>query len=74
MCPPRPGHRQGSHEIQLAELPWSWLFGGVVVTLVIALFRGLPHTVSEVRAGLRASLDRGDPREPGDPRDMPYRP
>lgn len=51
-----------------------WLFGGVAVTLVIALFRGLPHTVSEVRAGLRARLDAGDPREPGDPRDMPYRP
>ena len=51
-----------------------WLFGGVAVTLVIALFRGLPHTVSEVRAGLRGSLEPSDPREPGDPRDMPYRP
>lgn len=50
-----------------------WLFGGVAVTLVIALFRGLPHTIGEVRAGLRGSLD-ADPREPGDPRDMPYRP
>jgi hypothetical protein len=51
-----------------------WLFGGVAVTLVLALFRGLPHTVSEVRAGLRGSLEPGDSREPGDPRDMPYRP
>lgn len=51
-----------------------WLFSGVAVTLVIALFRGLPRTIGEVRAGLRGSLDAGDPREPGDPRDMPYRP
>jgi hypothetical protein len=51
-----------------------WLFGGVAVTLVIALFRGLPRTIGEVRAGLRGRLEAGGPREPGDPRDMPYRP
>ena len=51
-----------------------WLFGGVAVTLVIALFRGLPHTISEVRAGLRGRLEPGDRRKHGDPRDVFYRP
>ena len=51
-----------------------WLFGGMAVIIVIALFRGLPHTISEIRAGLRGRLDSGDRRKPGDPRDVFYRP
>ena len=42
----------------------AWLFGGVAVILVIALFRGLPRTVREFRiALLRSSLDSDDPRD-----------
>jgi hypothetical protein len=48
-----------------------WLFCGAAVTIVIALFRGLPRRVSELRAGLRGSLGRGDLDRPdahrGDP-------
>lgn len=51
-----------------------WLFGGMAVIIVIALFRGLPHTIGEIRAGLRGRLDSGDRRKPGDPRDVFYRP
>jgi hypothetical protein len=40
-----------------------WLFGGVAVSLVIALFRGLPRTVSEFRAALRGGLDSRGPRD-----------
>ncbi len=38
-----------------------WLFGGAAATLVIALLRGLPRSVSELRAGLRGNLESGDP-------------
>jgi hypothetical protein len=42
----------------------AWLFGGVAVILVIALFRGLPRTVHEFRVALlRSSLDSDDPRD-----------
>jgi len=40
-----------------------WLFAGTAVTLVIALFRGLPRRIGELRAGLRGSLE---PTDPGD--------
>lgn len=36
-----------------------WLFLGTVTAIVIALFRGLPQRVRELRADLRDSLDRG---------------
>jgi hypothetical protein len=37
-----------------------WLFAGAAATIVIALFRGLPRRISELRAGLRGNLDRGN--------------
>ena len=36
-----------------------WLFAGTAATIVIALFRGLPSRIGELRAGLRGSLDHG---------------
>ncbi len=36
-----------------------WLFIGTMAAIVIALFRGLPRRISELRADLRDSLDRG---------------
>ena len=30
-----------------------WLFGGQALALLVALFRGLPQSVRELRAGLR---------------------
>ncbi len=38
-----------------------WLFAGTATTLVIALFRGLPHRIGELRAALRGNLEPGDP-------------
>ncbi len=38
-----------------------WLFAGTAATLVIALFRGLPQNISDLRAGLRGNLESGDP-------------
>jgi hypothetical protein len=35
----------------------AWLFGGVAVILIIALFRGLPRTVAEHRAALRGGVE-----------------
>jgi hypothetical protein len=36
-----------------------WLFGGAAATVVIALFRGLPSRINELRADLRGSVGRG---------------
>ncbi len=38
-----------------------WLFGGTAATIVIALFRGLPRRIGELRAELRGDLGRGIP-------------
>jgi len=43
-----------------------WLFGGTAATFVIALFRGLPQNISDLRAGLRGNLESGEPGDPGD--------
>lgn len=39
-----------------------WLFGGSVLTLAVAWFRGLPHNVRALREGLPARVPR--PRTP----------
>ncbi len=36
-----------------------WLFAGAAATIVIALFRGLPSRIGELRAGLRGNLGHG---------------
>ena len=51
----------------------AWLFGGVAVILVMALFRGLPQTIGEFRTALRGSLDPGGPLDPGDRFGVRYR-
>jgi hypothetical protein len=38
-----------------------WLFIGVVLSLIIAWFRGLPHCVAELRRDLRPELARRRP-------------
>jgi hypothetical protein len=50
-----------------------WLFGGVAAVLFIALFRGLPQTVSEFRAALRGHLDSDDAGYGYDPGDAQHR-
>ncbi len=49
-----------------------WLFSGVIIGLIIALFRGLPQCVRDLRTELRGDLGlRGPfvPREPSAQRD-----
>ena len=44
-----------------------WLFTGVVASLIIAWFRGLPRCVAELRRDLRPDLARRRPADTGDP-------
>jgi hypothetical protein len=44
-----------------------WLFTGVVLSLLIAWFRGLPRCVADLRRDLRPDLARRRPTGPGDP-------
>jgi uncharacterized protein DUF6542 len=44
-----------------------WLFIGVVLSLIIAWFRGLPRCVAELRHELRPDLPRRRPTGSGDP-------
>jgi hypothetical protein len=48
-----------------------WLFTGVILGVVIAMFRGLPQCVRELRADMRGGIgrrSRASIRLPGDPR------
>ena len=44
-----------------------WLFAGVVVGLVIALFRGLPQCVRDLRTDLRGDIGLSKPSAPRGP-------
>jgi hypothetical protein len=44
-----------------------WLFGGLIVGLVIALFRGLPQCVGDLRTELHGDLGVPKPPAPGRP-------
>jgi hypothetical protein len=44
-----------------------WLFIGVVLSLLIAWFRGLPRCVADLRRDLRPDLPRRRPTGSGDP-------
>ena len=44
-----------------------WLFAGVVLSLIIAWFRGLPRCVADLRRELRPELARRRPADAGDP-------
>ena len=50
-----------------------WLFSGVILGVIIAMFRGLPQCVRELRADMRAGIGRHPrasfrpPGPPGDP-------
>ena len=42
-----------------------WLFAGVIIGVVIALFRGLPQCISDLSTELRGDLGQRDPSAPG---------
>jgi uncharacterized protein DUF6542 len=44
-----------------------WLFAGVVLSLIIAWFRGLPRSVAQLRRDLRPDLARRHPTDADDP-------
>jgi hypothetical protein len=44
-----------------------WLFVGVAAALAIALFRGLPGNIRELRDGLRGNLEPADPGDASPP-------
>lgn len=44
-----------------------WLFAGVVLSLIIAWFRGLPRSVAQLRRDLRPDLARRRPTDADDP-------
>jgi hypothetical protein len=53
--------------LTLAEVA-PWLFGGVIISLIIAMARGLPQCVRDLRAELRGDARpwvRQQPRGPG---------
>jgi hypothetical protein len=44
-----------------------WLFAGVIIGLGIALFRGLPQCISDLRTELRGDFGLREPSAPGRP-------
>jgi hypothetical protein len=48
-----------------------WLFVGVIVGLAIALFRGLPQCVRDLRTDLRGDIGLGKPSAPQGPAAQP---
>jgi len=42
-----------------------WLFAGVIIGVVIALFRGLPQCIRDLSTELRGDLGQRDPSAPG---------